>query len=104
MNIVLYRDDSASSEKAVSFLRKLGVDFEDIDVRRPAGFERLIRRTQQSTVPAFELKRARSIMVVARLDEKLLEREIKNDRKLQPRAGGISLPSKEKVVEWLARL
>jgi len=61
MKIVLYRDDSVSSEEAVLFLQELGVDFEDVDVRRPAGFERLMRRTQQRNVPAFELKRAHSV-------------------------------------------
>lgn len=76
MKIVLYRDGSASSEEAALFLYELGVQFEEVDIRTNMNRARLLKRTQQSSVPAFELKRNRSIGIIVGLDRELLKMEL----------------------------
>ena len=68
MKFVFYRDDSASSKAAKAFLVKLGVEFEEVSVSVPEGSIRLRKRTQQSRVPAFEIKKSHSVHVVAGFD------------------------------------
>ena len=76
MKIVLYLDGSVSSDESALFLRELGVQFEEVDVRTNAGRVRLLKRTQQPYVPAFELKRNHSIGIIVGLNKELLRREL----------------------------
>jgi hypothetical protein len=81
MKIVLYRDESSISNEAVSFLLELGVRFDEVDARTKEGYERLVKRTQQYGIPAFELKRNHSIEIIVGLDKGLLRRELSGQMK-----------------------
>ena len=81
MKIVLYRDDSAISNEAVSFLRELGVQFEEVDARTKEGYERLLKRTRGNDIPTFELKRSHSIGIIVGLNKELLTRELEGQMK-----------------------
>lgn len=76
MKIILYRDGSALSDEAASFLLGLGVQFEEVDARTKEGYERLLKRTCGRGIPAFELKRSHSIGILVGLNRELLEREL----------------------------
>ncbi len=75
MKVVLYRDDSGLSAEAAAFLHKLEIQFEEVDVRTEIGHTRLLKRTQQQFVPAFELKRSHSVGIITGLNKELLMRE-----------------------------
>lgn len=73
MKIVFYHD--GGTEAAV-FLRELGIQFEEVDVRSNSGLERLRKRTQQSSVPVFELKKSHSIRIIDGSDKQTLIQEL----------------------------
>ncbi len=76
MKIVFYYDNSTVSKDARAFLEWQNVPFEAVDTQNQIGFQRLLERTQQRYVPAFELKRAHSIFIIIGLNKELLEREL----------------------------
>ena len=69
MKLVFYRDASASSKAAKAFLVQRGVEFEEVSVSVPEGSIRLRKRTQQSRIPAFEIKKSHNVPVVAGFDD-----------------------------------
>ena len=64
MKIVLYSNGSLVCEEVREFLKARSLEFEEVDVRTSEGFNRLLRRTQQNTVPAVEFKRSHSVGVI----------------------------------------
>ncbi len=80
MKIVLYCDGSPESLSAKEFLKQNNVQFEEVSVETQDGFQRLAKRTRQTKVPAFELKRSHSICIINGFGEneaELLKRELK---------------------------
>ena len=69
MKLVLYVDGSELCAKAKDFLRSQSLEFEEVDVRTPEGRSRLLKRTQQQSVPALEIIRAHSVGVLAEFEE-----------------------------------
>lgn len=76
MKIVLYCDNSPESAAAKNFLISHSLPFKEVDASSSEGAQRLRRRTQQSYVPAFELKRAHSVFVVVGFNKKVLEQTL----------------------------
>ncbi len=69
MKLVLYANASESSSKARDFLKRLQLEFEEVDVNTKQGQERLHKRTQQQGVPALEITRSHGVGVIAGFDE-----------------------------------
>lgn len=65
MKLVVYTNNSPSSNAAREFLRKHQLEFEEVNATTPQGAYRLQRRTQQNRLPAFEIKKSHSVHVVA---------------------------------------
>ena len=76
MKLILYSNGSEKSLAARQFLQEYNILFEEVDARSSDGFQRLVNRTQQKQLPAFELKRAHSIQIIVGFDKELLLREI----------------------------
>ena len=76
MKIVLYSNDSLACEEVREFLKARSLEFEEVNVRTNEGFNRLLKRTQQNTVPAVEFKRSHSVGVIVGRDWGAFEREL----------------------------
>ncbi len=75
MKLVLYADNSSLSSKAREFLKN-HFEFEEVDADSSEGRARLRKRTQQSLVPALEIRRSHSVGVLTDFDEERWEREL----------------------------
>jgi len=60
MKLVLYTDGSFLSFKARDFLKN-HFEFEEVDADSSEGRMRLLKRTQQNSVPALEIRRSRKV-------------------------------------------
>ena len=77
MKLVLYRDGSQTSNAVKAFLENRGLDFEEVDVGTTEGWQRLVNRTRQKTVPALEIKRSHGVQIVVGFNEQLLIKELR---------------------------
>ncbi|MFH1199838.1 MAG: glutaredoxin domain-containing protein [Candidatus Micrarchaeota archaeon] len=77
MTLVLYSDGSHASDAAKAFLSSHGMEFEEVDARTSDGYQRLVKRTQQKTVPAIEIKRSHCVQIIVGFNEQLLAMELR---------------------------